>query len=279
MSKICGIYCIKNLVNGKVLVGSSKDITRRKYCHTKELKSNTHGNDHLQRAYNQEGKEHFDFIILEECPEEMLLQKEDEWMQKLNSLDRGFGYNLKPASRPVLHEETKLKISKANKGRPNPYKGVPKSEEMKTKIRNSKTGVPRTKPIWNKGLKGVTVSSKRGIPLSEEQKIKISLTLTGRKREAFSEEHKRNIGIAKLGKPHMSKGTYHLTDEAKQKISISNRGKKRTEEQREAIRSRMVGRKASEETRKRMSESRLKYFERREQLTSQQFYNQNFGQI
>ena len=47
-----GIYLISNSKNGKVYVGSSKNIEKRKKQHFKDLENNTHHSVKLQRSYN-----------------------------------------------------------------------------------------------------------------------------------------------------------------------------------------------------------------------------------
>lgn len=60
-----GIYVIKNLINNKVYIGSSKNLTRRKNRHFLELKKQIHHNNYLQNSYNKYGKTAFVFHILE----------------------------------------------------------------------------------------------------------------------------------------------------------------------------------------------------------------------
>jgi len=48
-----GIYQIKNLVNGKVCVGSTISFRKRFLEHKKDLLRNEHDNDHLQKTWNK----------------------------------------------------------------------------------------------------------------------------------------------------------------------------------------------------------------------------------
>ena len=52
-----GIYCIINKINNKIYIGQSKNLLKRRKEHKKGLKFGTHHNDHLQKAYNNYGKE------------------------------------------------------------------------------------------------------------------------------------------------------------------------------------------------------------------------------
>lgn len=80
---IACIYKIRNLENGKIYIGSTKDFKKRKSIHLRQLKLQTHHNIHLQRSYNKNPNK-FIFEIIEKCNENELLIKEQEWIDKLN---------------------------------------------------------------------------------------------------------------------------------------------------------------------------------------------------
>lgn len=65
MKKICGVYCIENLVNHKKYIGSSVNIYRRWSQHKRELNGNYHYNNYLQNAFNKYGKDNFAYFIIE----------------------------------------------------------------------------------------------------------------------------------------------------------------------------------------------------------------------
>jgi group I intron endonuclease len=92
---IMGIYKIKNIINGKIYIGSSKDITKRWKQHLSALKNNTHHSYHLQRAWNKYGEENFKFEVVEIIhDEDLLTEKEQEWMTKYTCCDYRCGYNM-----------------------------------------------------------------------------------------------------------------------------------------------------------------------------------------
>ena len=69
-----GIYCIKNLVNGKVYIGSRSrkkgGIKHRWADHVFGLSSNSHGNDHLQNSWNKYGPQNFQFSVIEKIEDD-----------------------------------------------------------------------------------------------------------------------------------------------------------------------------------------------------------------
>lgn len=83
---------IKNKLNNKVYIGQSKDIHNRWIRHKSELNNNKHINNHLQNAWNKYGEDCFLFIILEECLESELNDKEVYYINKFDSMENG--YNL-----------------------------------------------------------------------------------------------------------------------------------------------------------------------------------------
>lgn len=96
MSKIIsGIYKIENKTNGKIYIGSSKNIENRWKQHKTLLKVGKHHSRHLQYAWDKYGEDSFSFCILEEVlqPEE-LFNREQYWMDKLQSYNPENGYNI-----------------------------------------------------------------------------------------------------------------------------------------------------------------------------------------
>lgn len=78
-----GIYKITNQINGKIYIGSSKDLSRRKKDHFRLLKK---GNSHsiiLQRAVNKYNIDNFKFEIIVECSEELLFTIEQKLVDEL----------------------------------------------------------------------------------------------------------------------------------------------------------------------------------------------------
>ena len=159
-----GIYKITNKLNGKVYIGQSIDIDTRWRQHI-----NAKDNYAIHNAIKKYGKENFKFEVLLECPANML----DVWERDMIALYDCIspnGYNLTEGGEGYkCSEETRLKMSEAKKGKPSWNKGIPCSEEHKSKI-----------GLANKGRKA-SIETKmklseahKGIKQSEESKRKRS---------------------------------------------------------------------------------------------------------
>lgn len=89
-----GIYLIRNLLNGKVYVGSAAEVNRRRQWHLRHLRRNTHHNRHLQRAFNRYGVDAFAFEIVEVVEDVFWLRpREQAWLLRLNAHHPTRGYN------------------------------------------------------------------------------------------------------------------------------------------------------------------------------------------
>ena len=115
--KKIGIYKITNTINNKVYIGQSKDFSKRFREHKATLKTNTHFNIHLQRAYNKYGINSFTYETLEECSEDIINERESYWIESYNSMDRFHGYNIDyGGNKDVMSDEHKLNMSIARNG-------------------------------------------------------------------------------------------------------------------------------------------------------------------
>lgn len=120
-----GVYCILNNVNKKIYIGSSIHIKRRISEHKRALLNNRHENSHLQRAWNKYGENNFEFEVLEKYDGNNINELrllEQYWMDWYKSYERSRGYNISKYAEGsggyIVSEETKQKISRALKGKP-----------------------------------------------------------------------------------------------------------------------------------------------------------------
>lgn len=87
----CGIYKIVNTDNGKVYVGSSKNIERRWDEHKKLLAAKKHHSAKLQHAWTKvKGNLPLIFEVIEECELPELLTREQVWMDHHKAYTEGY---------------------------------------------------------------------------------------------------------------------------------------------------------------------------------------------
>ena len=206
-----GVYVITNIENDKAYIGSTIDFEIRWYTHRGNLRRNDHGNPHLQSSWNKYGKDAFEFGILEYLDNlDELGEAEQFWMDLYREEGREL-YNIALTTGcPMLglkhSEEAKCKMREAAKTR------LPMSEETRQKLSKANKGKPPSEAC----RLAVSEANRRRV-FSEETRLRMSESHKGRKHGPMSEKQKREIGDANRGKKH--------SEEAKRKISKAGRGR------------------------------------------------------
>lgn len=166
MNRTSGIYTIYSSVNGRTYIGSAVNIASRWRQHRYDLRKNNHHSQHLQRAWNKYGEDAFEFSVIEECPPEQLIEREQWHMDQCS--DR---YNCAPVAGSPLgmtrSPEARAKMSAAHMGCKN-------SDEARAKMS----------------------ASLMGHAVSDETRKKISDTLRG---HSVSAETREKIRQSKVG--------------------------------------------------------------------------------
>jgi group I intron endonuclease len=113
-----GIYCIKNIQNGKVYIGKAKCIFSRIQSHIYALtgRNSKKSNSYLINSWHKYGPDAFTYSVLENVDftdESLMRDRELYWINLMNALDPDKGYNLRSDSSTgmVTHEKTSKKIS------------------------------------------------------------------------------------------------------------------------------------------------------------------------
>lgn len=171
-----GIYKITNKINGKCYIGQSVDIKRRFYDHS--CKSHEH-NRHLYNAMGKYGKENFEFEILEECPIELLNEREIYYIETLKPeynfcSGGGAGRTHSEETKTLLREKGKEQWERMTE------------EERQTQIKNNL----KRPPI--------------GHPVSEETREKLRQANIGKKQSAETVS-KRTTALKNLPQEHWDK--------------------------------------------------------------------------
>ena len=116
-----GIYRILNTINGKIYIGSSKDVNSRFAHHRSSLRKGGHHSPLLQRSWDKHGEDAFLFEIVELCSVEDLMVREQTWLDDTKCYLSDKGYNCAfLADRPRVvrwSDERKDKMRKLNLGK------------------------------------------------------------------------------------------------------------------------------------------------------------------
>jgi group I intron endonuclease len=147
--KICGIYCIENIVNSKKYIGQSTNIHARWRQHLSYLRRGKHCNEKLQNAWNKYGEMNFKFYIVVESDIDLLDKFEMQYISLYDSYKNGYNKDIGGFSHKNMSDETKRKISESRKNL---------SEQAVENMRNSH----ETKPIYQINLNGIIVQMWKG---------------------------------------------------------------------------------------------------------------------
>lgn len=178
-----GVYGIRHIVSSKTYVGScTSTIKKRWRQHRYTLVNGTHRNRYLQRAWNRHGPDAFEWVVLENCLPIMCVSREQHWIDKINSANSRYGYNISPNAGNQLGykhtAETRAKISAKGKG-------IKRTEEFKAGVKRFHTGKKHTEESKKK-----MSSARKGKPSnwlgknhSEDTKRKMSVNNPMRNQE------------------------------------------------------------------------------------------------
>jgi group I intron endonuclease len=159
MSK-SGIYQIILKEDGRSYIGSAVDIEQRWQTHKKNSRKPL-GAQVISRALNVHGIENFDWIVLELCTIDQLLEREQFWLDTVRPFaDEGTGFNV----RKLANSNIGIKRSaESRKKQSNTMKGVLKTEEHKHKMSevwHNNRGEPYYKQLSDR-IKGENNPAKR----------------------------------------------------------------------------------------------------------------------
>jgi hypothetical protein len=128
-----GIYIIHCKNNNHFYIGSassssniSKNYKSRMgfYCrwrfHMGNLLNNNHRNKYLQYAFNKYGESSIQFYIVEFCNTDVILQREEYWINYFKENAKIFNHKLKPHSTKYRKIGIKHKAINKNKGKSRP---------------------------------------------------------------------------------------------------------------------------------------------------------------
>lgn len=249
--KTSGIYKIQSKCKpGRIYIGSSINIEKRRRMHLRALRDGNHHSKKLQSHYNKYGKDDLVLIVLLSCEKEELVKQEQFFIDALNPW-----FNCSPTAGSPLgvkrSEETKKILREIFTGR----KTGPLSDEHKVKLRIAnlnKTFSDETRRKISEAIRGKKMTEEQRRKQSERNK-KMGIKPPSPKGRIVSEETRRKLSEANKGQVPWCAGKKlpPLTDEHKRKLRETHKGPRPWRK----------GKKLSphtDETKKKMSESQLK---------------------
>ena len=219
---LSGIYKITNIITGDCYIGKAIDVFNRVGQHKSLLKYNKHKYRNgdlsiLQKAWNKYGKDSFKFETIEICPISELDEREKYWISyyQCNCSKTRHGYNVTDGGEGAYgNQNVKGRIHIYNN---EIHKMIYPNEFEYYEKQGFIRGLPQE--MIEKA------NENRQIKYGEEH---------WRFGQKISDEHKRKISEANRGRTGWMKGK-HWDDEHKEMLRISSTGKKRSEETKRKI--------------------------------------------
>lgn len=224
--KSSGIYKIQSIIKpDRIYVGSAVNLEERWRKHKQHLRKQCHHNPKIQHHYNKYGEADLEFKVIVCCDKETLIAYEQFYIDALNpyfNICRNAGNTLgqKPWLGRKMSEETKKKLSIANKGKRKGIKGKPLSPERIQHLREINTGRKMSLESRQKMSAAKKGKPRAGRPHTEESKRKMSIARMGNKNALGAKRSPEVIlqmSQRMKGKPSPFKGK-HMTEEHKAKM-------------------------------------------------------------
>ncbi len=223
------LYRITNLINNKIYIGQTKNISKRWSDHRKAATANK-PTQAIHHAMIKHGLDNFEFEIIAACTnQEDTNETETLLVSQYNShISNGEGYNVAYGGfNATKTDEWKQKVSEHHK------QYYAERPELIEKLHEDRKKWHEANPD---ALKGEN-SPRFGKPppqASIDHLIHLSQTNPSRKGKKNSEEHIRKFSEAHSGEKHRLFGK-NQSEETKQKIGDGNRGKVRTQEMKDQM--------------------------------------------
>lgn len=139
-SNDCGVYGIINRANGRIYIGGSENLSRRRCVHKYGIR---HGRHHVQELQKDilETPDSFEFVIIEQLTDpSLVIQREQFWMDFFQSYNSPNGYNkCRIAGSMIGYKhgpEMRAKFGLKLRGRKRP----PRSKEWRQKLSTGLAG-------------------------------------------------------------------------------------------------------------------------------------------
>lgn len=172
-----GIYAFICIPNGKIYIGSSRNLRVRIYSHMAAMRRKKHDNEIVNNAAIKYGTEAFRFYVIKKCSEEVLVTQEDLHIEKYRSMFSHGGFNLLEARGGFIT------------GPKGPTGMSPRKKEVLERLAEMKRGKPMPES-WRQAIRDG--HAKRTDRRPWYAKLGLPNPFKG-KRRIFSEEHRKNM--------------------------------------------------------------------------------------
>lgn len=223
------VYAIRNILDGKMYVGSTRSRKGRWNNHRYFLRLGKHQNRHLQDAYKKHGPSAFVFEVLEKVEEGTNLREaEKRWFEQTQCCNPEFGYNVYPdPTNLIIPEESRRMMSETRRGRKLSLEhveaisrgltGLSKSKEHREKLRAANLGKrfsPKRRACHAAQMRRLLTERNQ----DPEHRKKVSAGLAG---HTVSDETRRKISAMKKGKKLLKKRKISEADRATIKTRVA----------------------------------------------------------
>lgn len=200
-----GIYIIVS-PKGKVYVGQSVNLRKRKYEHFRLLRSQKHSNKHLQRAYNKYNGD-LEFYVIEYISDiSILTEREQYWMDAFNSYDCGYNQTVAAdSSVGITRTEEQRKVTSKI------VKSLWQDAEFVSKVKSSRQKY-LDKPETRLKMSEASKEAARNDPERCARHSEIM------KEKCASAEY-RDMFLERMKSWRESVGSFHLSEIAKKRMS------------------------------------------------------------
>lgn len=226
---ISGIYKIENTINGKMYIGSACILKRRISKHKTELKTHTHCNQKLQRAWDKYGDQAFIFSVIEFVQDKnYLIQREQYWIDTLDSVS--VGYNIASIAGSCLGIKKSLEVIEKTAAA---HRGMKRGDATRLRIKEARAKQP---PMSEDGRKRISAALRLRQPISDETRKKLSIANKGRiaTPEAVEKNRLGHLGkkqsIESIAKSVAARAGFRHSEESKAKMSEWQIGRKMSPE-------------------------------------------------
>lgn len=219
------IYKIVNVATENFYVGSAVKPKRRKWEHWAALKKGTHHCAALQAAWDVFGEDAFEFVVIEEVADDVVLLVEDTHLLQHAGRDHCYNTALstqEPASStPSVRAKIRASMQRLYVDKENhPRFGKPHSEETKAKLSASRKGKAAGEEHYRYGqtvspeVREKIGAAQRGRPKTEGRKVSEEGRVKIRANIDAGRSHKHWVGRTHTeeAKAKMSKAVFVMPD-------------------------------------------------------------------